>query len=68
MADGYWSPYAETSVPTRTRIAGGWYLTCNLTTGHERVAGVLVGQRGDVFVDNAKLLANARPGYYPDAS
>ena len=30
LAAGYWSPYAERSVPTQTKIAGGWYLECNL--------------------------------------
>jgi hypothetical protein len=68
MARGYWSPFAEKSVPTGTRIAGGWYLQCNLQPGQQAVAGLLVGQRGDLFANNLKLLAVRRPGYYPQAT
>ena len=68
MVAGYWSPYAEKSVPTRTKIAGGWFLECNLHGTQQTVGGVLVGQRGQVFVSNAKLLARPRPGYYPEST
>lgn len=29
MAEGYWPPYAETTVPTNTVLATGVYLNCN---------------------------------------
>jgi hypothetical protein len=74
LAQGYWPPYAETSVPTGTRISGGYYLTCRLPTGMSRVLGTLpkygptprtemVTQKGSVIGMSPKYADE--PGLYP---
>jgi len=45
MAAGYWSPYAETSIPTGTQ-AGSYYLLCNLPSSM-KLTGQIVGQGGE---------------------
>ena len=49
-------------------MAGGWFLECNLQPNEQSVRGVLIGQRGVIFPNNRKLLAQPRPGYYPQAT
>lgn len=41
---GYWSPYAEKSVPTATELPGGYYLSCKLPAGMSPVVGTLPKQ------------------------
>lgn len=71
LAQGYWAPYAETGVPTATRITGGYYLTCSLPASMQSVgaqsgsatAPQLVSQKGNLVAESSKLAGV--PGYYP---
>jgi len=65
LAAGYWSPYAETSVPTNTKI-GNYYLDCMLPTGLSVVAGETVTQKGVEEATNPWYLTH--PGYFPLAA
>ena len=62
----YWSPYAEKSVPTLTKITGGYYLICNLPAGLSPVEGMLVTQKGAFIPVSPKYVGEA--GLYPDAA
>jgi hypothetical protein len=65
MALGYWSPYAEQSVPTQTQLGNGWYLDCKLpATLKPAASGDLMGLGGTMF-SPTKLAGE--PGYYPIA-
>jgi|SRR5579864_195869 len=44
LSMGYWSPYAEKSVPTKTLLPNGYYLNCNPPAGMSPVAGTLPKQ------------------------
>jgi hypothetical protein len=44
LGTGYWSPFAEKSVPTRTELPGGYYLICNLPARMSPVIGTLPKQ------------------------
>lgn len=66
LAAGYWSPYAETSVPTQTAIGNGYYLICNLPSGLSPVHGMLVGRKGGLIPMSPKLVGE--PGLYPEAA
>ena len=60
---GYWSPFAEKSTPTKTKLLGGWYLHCNPPGA--TLAGApmaIVGGAGET-VGNMSLAV--LPGYYP---
>jgi hypothetical protein len=60
---GYWSPFAEKSTPTNTKLLGGWYLHCNPPGA--TLAGAptaIVGGAGET-VGNMSLAV--LPGYYP---
>ena len=62
LAFGYWSPYAETSVPTATKISGGYYLICNLPANMTAVAGTMISQKGATITNPSFA---GQPGYYP---
>jgi hypothetical protein len=62
MARGYWAPYAETSVPTATKITGGYYLICNLPASLKPVAGTWISQKGEKTTVSSFA---TQPGYYP---
>ena len=63
---GYWSPYAETSVPTSTRISGGYYLICNLPASLTPVQSRVVTQKGALLSWSPKYTGEA--GLYPEAA
>ncbi|MDE3024172.1 MAG: hypothetical protein KGI93_01245 [Acidobacteriota bacterium] len=73
---GYWSPFAEKSVATRTELPGGYYLTCNLPAGMSPVVGTLpkqstsspelVTQKGALVPKTHKYAGE--PGLYPLAA
>jgi hypothetical protein len=63
---GYWSPYAEKSVPTRTLIAGGYYLICNLPAGLNQVQSVIVTQKGVLLPWSPKYVGES--GLYSEAA
>jgi hypothetical protein len=63
---GYWSPYAEKSVPTRTKITGDYYLICNLPPGLNPVQSMIVTQKGSLIPWSPKYLGEA--GLYPEAA
>ncbi|HKI91718.1 MAG TPA: hypothetical protein VJ986_05425 [Gaiellaceae bacterium] len=71
---GFWSPYVEQSVPTATKVAGG-YLLCNLqppaaTTTLKPVTGMVEDLAGYAEnVDNVKIFPSRTPtaGWYPEA-
>ena len=65
LASGYWLPYAEKSVPTSTKLPGGWYLICNLQPGETAVPGSVIGGAGETITE--PTLAG-KPGYYPQAT
>jgi hypothetical protein len=73
-SDGFWSPYVEQSVPTATKVAGG-YLLCNLqqpavTTTLKPETGTVMDLAGYTeSVDNQKLFPSRTlaPGWYPEA-
>jgi hypothetical protein len=79
FATGYWSPYAEKSIPTDTRLPGGWYLLCNLgqpavgPTGLQVESGNFVDNGGTVWTPASPLYravfagAAGKAGYYPMA-
>lgn len=66
LAQGYWSPYAETSVPTKTEIADGYFLTCSVPSGLNPVPGMLVTRKGALIHLSPKLVGE--PGLYPEAA
>ena len=66
MALGYWSPFAEKTVPTHTQIANGYYLNCNLPQTLAPVQGMIVTQKGVAKPTNAWFASH--PGYYPAAA
>jgi hypothetical protein len=63
---GYWSPYAEKSVPTLTKITGGYFLICNLPTGLNPVPSMIVTQKGALIPMSPKYVGEA--GLYPEAA
>ena len=63
---GYWSPYAEKSVPTPTKITGGYFLICNLPAGLNQVQSMIVTQKGALIPMSPKYLGEA--GLYPEAA
>jgi hypothetical protein len=79
FARGYWSPYAEKSVPTNTRLPGGWYLLCNL--GQPAIGATTLQVVGGSYVDNGGTIwtptnalyravfpgGTGKAGYYPVA-
>jgi hypothetical protein len=65
MAAGYWSPYAETSIPTETKI-GSYYLLCNLPSTM-KPTGDFVLQDGGLLVHPTDTWMATHPGYYPAA-
>lgn len=66
LAQGYWSPFAERSVPTKTAIANGYFLICNLPSGLGPVPRMLVTRKGDVINLSPKLVGET--GLYPEAA
>jgi hypothetical protein len=61
---GYWSPFAETTVPTRTMISGGYYLDCQLPIGMTKTDQV-VGLAGTVYPADG---LSQQAGLYPLAT
>jgi hypothetical protein len=74
FSQGYWSPYAQTSVVTKTRISGGWYLLCNLqqpaiSTTLQRVPNTWMNL-ADATLSPNMFKGAGQPttaGYYPQA-
>jgi hypothetical protein len=66
MAQGYWSPYAETSIPTGTKV-GSYYLDCNLPSTM-KPTGDFVLQDGGLLVHPTDTWMATHPGYYPAAA
>jgi hypothetical protein len=76
LGTGYWSPFAEKSVPTRTELPGGYYLICNLPARMSPVIGTLpkqstpspelITQRGGLIPMTRKYAGE--PGLYPLAA
>jgi hypothetical protein len=78
-AQGYWSPYAEKSVPTKTILPGGWYLLCNL--GQPAVTPTTLQVTSSTYIDNLGRVwtpenpwyraifptGTGKAGYYPVA-
>jgi hypothetical protein len=64
LAAGYWSPYAETSIPTGT-MAGSYYLLCNLPSSM-KATGQIVGQGGEA--ETPAPWMSTTPGFYPVAA
>lgn len=73
---GYWSPFAERAVPTRTELPGGYYLICNLPAGIGPVVGTLPKQSTqslELVTQKGGLVPMTRkdagePGLYPLAA
>ena len=65
MAAGYWSPFAEKTIPTGTRI-GDYYLLCNLPASMSPVPGQIVTQKG--VLRQTDTWAATHPGSYPAAA
>ena len=63
---GYWSPYAEKSVPTLTKITGGYFLICNLPAGLTPVPSMIVTQKGTLLPWSRKFVGEA--GLYTEAA
>jgi hypothetical protein len=66
-ATGYFTPLAETSVPTTTEIAG-WYLTCSLPAGWTEIGSYILGDGSKVDLSGPTgYLQNSVPvpGVYP---
>jgi hypothetical protein len=67
-ATGYFAPMAESSSPTTTQIAGGWYLTCNLAPGWTEVGSYILGDGSKIDLSGpTDYLVNSLPipGVYP---
>jgi len=67
-ATGYFAPMAESSSPTNTQIAGGWYLTCNLAPGWTQVGSYILGDGNKIDLSGpTDYLVNSQPipGVYP---
>jgi len=65
---GYFAPMAESSVPTNTQMAGGWYLTCNLAAGWTQVGSYILGDGSKIDLSGpTDYLVNSLPipGVYP---
>lgn len=65
---GYFAPMAESSVPTTTQIAGGWYLTCNLAAGWTQIGSYILGDGSKIDLSGpTDYLVNSLPipGVYP---
>jgi hypothetical protein len=65
LAKGYWSPFAEKSVPTKTQMTGGWYLLCNLPPTMQTVTNTYRGDKGGPNLTLPPSLVQA--GDYPVA-
>ena len=67
-ASGYFAPMAESSVPTTTQMAGGWYLTCSLPAGWTEIGSYVLGDGSKVDLSGpTDYLVNSLPipGVYP---
>lgn len=65
---GYFAPMAESSSPTTTQIAGGWYLTCNLAAGWTQIGSYILGDGSKIDLSGpTDYLVNSLPipGVYP---
>jgi hypothetical protein len=59
---GYWSPFAEKSTPTNTKLLNGWYLHCNPPGAPTGAPTAIVGGAGEIV---GELSLAGLPGYYP---
>ncbi|HEV2592790.1 MAG TPA: hypothetical protein VGU02_12955 [Gaiellaceae bacterium] len=67
-AAGYFAPMAESSTPTTTQMAGGWYLTCSLAAGWTQVGSYVLGDGKKIDLSGpTDYLVNSLPipGVYP---
>ena len=67
-ATGYFAPMAESTVPTDTLMAGGWYLTCSLPTGWTQIGSYILGDGSKISLNGpTDYLVNSQPipGVYP---
>jgi hypothetical protein len=67
-ATGYFAPMAESSTPTTTQMAGGWYLSCNLPTGWTQIGSYILGDGSKIDLNGpTDYLVNSMPipGVYP---
>jgi hypothetical protein len=65
---GYFAPMAESSTPTDTAMAGGWWLTCNLAAGWTQVGSYILGDGSKIDLSGpTDYLVNSLPipGVYP---
>jgi hypothetical protein len=65
---GYFAPMAESTVPTHTQMAGGWYLTCSLPAGWTQIGSYILGDGSKVDLSGpTDYLYNSLPipGVYP---
>jgi len=62
FATGYFAPMAESTVPTTTQIAGGWYLTCNLAPGWTEIGSYILGDGSKIDLSGpTDYLVNSLP-------
>ena len=67
-ATGYFAPMAESTVPTETQMAGGWYLSCSLPTGWTEIGSYILGDGSKIDLNGpTDYLVNSAPipGVYP---
>ena len=67
-ATGYFAPMAESTTPTDTTMAGGWYLTCSLPTGWTEIGSYILGDGSKIDLNGpTDYLVNSKPipGVYP---
>lgn len=65
---GYFAPMAESTAPTNTQMAGGWYLTCSLPAGWTQIGSYILGDGSKVDLSGpTDYLVNSLPipGVYP---
>jgi hypothetical protein len=67
-ATGYFAPMAESSVPTTTEMAGGFFLTCNLAAGWTQIGSYILGDGSKIDLSGpTDYVVNSLPipGVYP---
>jgi hypothetical protein len=66
---GYFAPMVESSVPTPTPTAGGWYLTCSMPAGWTQIGSYVLGdgRKIDLGGSGQNYVVNGLPipGVYP---
>jgi hypothetical protein len=66
---GYFAPMVESSVPTPTPTANGWYLTCSLPAGWTQIGSYVLGdgKKIDLSGSGQDYVVNGMPipGVYP---